>query len=352
MIFETAICAAMDGPNPYNQRTAMAKMTKRFLPGILPACVLVCVLAIVLASTVRAEPIKLRLGYGVAAEEQLWLLIAKPDIGTHYGKDYTIEGTRFTGSDKRAQAFEADAIDLESSSANGVIFAAAEGVQGKIIASISRESARGYSTTFYAMASSPIKSVRDLRGKTVSVNGFSTSGHLWLKTALGKAGLAESDVTIVPISFSAMAESLRSGKIDVGEFPQPFDALLHNEAQVTRIFSAKDAIPTDEELIVLVGKDAFLKANAVAVKAFLEDLRAATKFYLEKPKEARQILLDAKMVRVPADVFLGMADYYRDPAMRAEVKTLEDMQESQFNAGFQKKKADIHQLVDMSYLPN
>ena len=83
----------------------------------------------------------------------------------------------------------------------------------------------------------------DLKGKTVAVNGFETSGHLWLKTALEKAGLAESDVTIVPIPFPAMAESLRSGKIDVGEFPQPFDALLHKEMQVTKIFSRQGRHP-------------------------------------------------------------------------------------------------------------
>jgi ABC-type nitrate/sulfonate/bicarbonate transport system substrate-binding protein len=327
-------------------KTAMLKMTR--LCGALIAC---CV-GMTAASAVRAEPLKIRLGYGLAAEEQLWLLLAKPDIGTHYGTDYTIEGTRFTGSDKRAQAFEAGALDIASSSANGVIFAAAEGVQGKIIASISRESKRGYSTSFYALASSPIKTVRDLKGKTIAVNGFETSGHLWLKTALEQVGLGERDVTIVPIAFPAMAEALRSGKIDAGEFPQPFDALLHQVAPVTKIFSAKDAIPTDEELIVLVAKDEFLKAHAGAIKAFLADLHAATKFYLEKTKQARQILLDSKMVRVPADVFLGMEDYYRDPGMRAEVKTLEAMQDSQFNAGFQKKKADIKQLVDLSYLPN
>ena len=34
-----------------------------------------------------------------------------------------------------------------------------------------------------------------------------------------------SDVTVVPIAFPAMAESLRSGRIDTGEFPQPFDAM-------------------------------------------------------------------------------------------------------------------------------
>src|SRR5215218_7629392 len=100
----------------------------------------VIAVAVLLASTplLRAHPVKLRIGYGAAAEEQLWLLIAKPELGKHHGKDYVIDGTRFSGSDKRAQAFEAGALDLASSSANSVIFAAAEGVKAKMIASITR----------------------------------------------------------------------------------------------------------------------------------------------------------------------------------------------------------------------
>ena len=54
---------------------------------------------------------ELRLGYGGAAEEPLWLLIAKPELGKHYGTLYTLNAIKFQGSDKRAQAFEADAID-------------------------------------------------------------------------------------------------------------------------------------------------------------------------------------------------------------------------------------------------
>src|SRR5262249_51074276 len=88
---------------------------------------------ILVAAVARAgaDPVTLRLGYGAAAEEPLWLLLAKPDLAKNYGKAYAIEGTRFSGSDKRAQAFEAGAIDLASSSANGVIFGAAEGVMAK-----------------------------------------------------------------------------------------------------------------------------------------------------------------------------------------------------------------------------
>ena len=77
--------------------------------------------------TAAAEPVTIRLGYGGAAEEQVWLLIAKPELGKNHGKSYKLDATRFQSSDKRAQAFEAGAIDLSQGSATGVIFAAAEG---------------------------------------------------------------------------------------------------------------------------------------------------------------------------------------------------------------------------------
>jgi ABC-type nitrate/sulfonate/bicarbonate transport system substrate-binding protein len=299
----------------------------------------------------RAEPVTLRIGYGAAAEEPLWLLLAKPDLAKNYGKAYAVEGTRFSGSDKRAQAFEAGAIDLASGSANGVIFAAAEGVMAKVVASISRESSRGFSTTYYVKEASPVHSIPDLKGKTVGINGFFTSGHLWLKAALEKHGLVESDVKITPIPFPAMQESLEAGRVDLGQFPQPFAALLEKQMKVRKIFDAKYGVPFDEELIVLIGKDEFLKKNAIAIRALLEDLKDATRFYLDKPREARQLLIDAKMVRVAPDVYVGMNDYFHEPTIRVDVDALEKMQEFQIKAGFQKKNVDVKSLVDLSYLP-
>jgi ABC-type nitrate/sulfonate/bicarbonate transport system substrate-binding protein len=311
-----------------------------------------CWLALaVSASTASAQAPTLRLGYGAAAEEPLWIVVARPDLAKNQGKAYTLDATRFTGSDKRSQAFEAGAIDLASSSANGVIFAAAEGVAAKIIASVSRESTRGFSTGYYVKENSPIKSVTDIKGRTVGVNGFMTSGHLWLLAALEKNGLAESDVTITPVPFPAMQEALEAGKIDVAMLPQPFAALAERQMKLRKLFDAKYGIPFDEELIVLVGKDEFLKKNADAVRAFLADLKAATEFYLDKPREARQLLIDSKMVRVNPDVYVAMHDYYRDPSLRIDGDALEQMQAFQIKAGFQKKRADVRALVDLSYLP-
>jgi ABC-type nitrate/sulfonate/bicarbonate transport system substrate-binding protein len=224
-------------------------------------------------------------------------------------------------------------------------------VLAKMVASISRESARGFSTIFYAKESSSIKSVTDLKGKTIGINGFFTSGHLWVKAALEKNGLAESDVTLTPISFPAMEESLEAGKIDLGMFPQPFAALAERRMKVRKIFDAKYGVPFDEELIVLMGKDEFLKKNAAAIRALLEDLKETTRFYLEKPREARQLLVDAKMVRVTPDVYVAMNDYYHEPSLQIDVTALEKMQEFQIKAGFQKKQVDVKSLVDLGYLP-
>jgi ABC-type nitrate/sulfonate/bicarbonate transport system substrate-binding protein len=308
-------------------------------------------LAAAVAGPALAQPVTFRLGYGGAAEEPMWLIVAKAELARNYGKAYTIDATRFTSSDKRAQAFEAGAIDLSAGSANGVIFAAAEGITAKFIASISRESPRGFSTSYYVKESSPIRSVADLKGRTVGINGFSTSGHLWLKAALDKHGLADTDVRITPVPFSAMQESLEAGRIDIGQFPQPYAALLEKQMKVRKIFDAKYGVPFEEELTVLVGKDEFLKKNAVAVRALLEDLTAAMRFYLDKPREARQLLIDARMVRVSPDVYMTMQDYYRDPTLRVDADALEKMQAFQVKAGFQRKNADVRSLVDLGYLP-
>jgi ABC-type nitrate/sulfonate/bicarbonate transport system substrate-binding protein len=311
----------------------------------------VCLLAVAGASVARGQPVAFRLGYGGAAEEPMWLIVAKPDLAKNYGKAYTLDATKFTSSDKRAQAFEAGAIDLSVGSANGVIFAAAEGVAAKFIASISRESSRGFSTSYYVKDGSPIKSVTDLKGKIVGINGFSTSGHLWLKAALAKHGLAETDVKITPVPFSAMQESLEAGRIDLGQFPQPYAALAERQMKVRKIFDAKYGVPFDEELTVLVGKDEFLNKNASAVRALLEDLTASMRFYLENPRQARQLLIDARMVRVNPDVYMTMQDYYRDPTLRVDADALERMQAFQIEAGFQKKDANVRSLVDLRYLP-
>jgi len=321
------------------------------VPFVVRGVAAMCLLgSLCFAHPAAADPPTLRLGYGAAAEEQLYLLLAKPAIGKNYGKTYKLDATRFQSSTQRSQAFEADAIDLASSGSVGVMFAAAEGVTGKIIASLARESSRGFATSYFVKADSPIKTVADAKGKIVGINGFSTDGQLWLRTALGRHNLMDSDVTITPVPFPAMAEALKAGKVDIGEFPQPFAEMIEKDMKVRKLFDSQYGMPFEQELIVLLGKDAFLKKNADAVRGLLEDLQISTRYYLEHSEEARQIILDAKTIRLSPDIYLKMKDYYRDPTLRPDASALERVQDIMIKTSFTKKRADIPKIVDTSYL--
>src|SRR5262245_65687939 len=85
-----------------------------------------CALSLVIG-TAMAQPVKLRLGHGGAAEEPMWLIMAKPERAKNHGKAYTLETTRVVSSDKRAQAFEAGAIDPSAGGATGVLRASTRG---------------------------------------------------------------------------------------------------------------------------------------------------------------------------------------------------------------------------------
>jgi len=112
--------------------------------------------------------------YSLAAEEQLWLFNGRSFAGQNYGKLYTFDATRFTIHAAGA-AFAAGAIDLVSSGAEGVLFAAAEGIPSTIIASLfPRSLHHGFNTTFLALDSRRSIRSRTSKGKTVAVNGLST----------------------------------------------------------------------------------------------------------------------------------------------------------------------------------
>ena len=78
---------------------------------------------------------------------------------------------------------------------------------------------------------------------------------------------------------------------------------------------------------------------------------AATRFYLEHPKEARQALLDSKMVRLPPELFLGMDDHYRDAGARINIDAMKRAQDAMVKIGYQKQPIEIEKFVDLSFLP-
>jgi ABC-type nitrate/sulfonate/bicarbonate transport system substrate-binding protein len=301
-----------------------------------------------------AAPVEIRLGHGFAAEEQFWLMTARPDITPNQGKLYTLKFTAFRASDDRIRAYEAGQIDGGTIPGPTALFAAEQGLPLRLVASICKEVPGGnwHNTTFLALADSGIRSARDLRGKRIGIVGFKTATELWARAAVESAGLdANRDVSFVIIPFPAMGEALRARRIDVGVFPNPFLHLEETRGGVVTVFTSKTGVPFEEELLMIFLRPEFVDKNREAVKAFLRDFVTITRWYLANPREARQALLDKRFVQIPPAVYFDMQDYYRDPTARISTDFLRKMQELHVKLGWQSKTLDVRRLVDLSMLP-
>jgi ABC-type nitrate/sulfonate/bicarbonate transport system substrate-binding protein len=117
------------------------------------------------------------------------------------------------------------------------------------------------------------------------------------------------------------------------------------------IFTSREGMDFDEEVQLIATTEAFAEKHPAVLRSFLSDFVSATKFYLDRPREARQALLDSKLVRLPPDLFLNMKDHYREPSARISVEAMKRAQEVMLKVGYQKTPADIEKFVDMRFLP-
>nr|SBO93049.1 putative extracellular solute-binding protein [Nonomuraea gerenzanensis] len=69
---------------------------------------------------------------------------------------------------------------------------------------------------------SPIKSVTDLKGKTVAVNVLKALGQTVTNAHLQEAGVKPEEVKFVPVSFADQLGALSTGKVDAAWLVEPF----------------------------------------------------------------------------------------------------------------------------------
>lgn len=292
----------------------------------------------------------IRFGRQTAAEDNLLLMMVKPELAPNLGKAYKIEYTQFRASDIALKAFETNSVDLMTTSVYSAIAARARGIDLKLIASIARESSNGAKTNYIARTDGP-KSVADLKGKTIGILGYRTATELYARVALQGAGLnPDRDVQWALVPFSAVPEAVRSGKVDAGGVVDLFWGADKDKGDLKVLFTSKTGIPYDEELIAIAAQPAFLAKNGAAVRAFLSDLTLVTTHFLQDVKGTRQILLDAKMVALPPAIYMAAPEYVKDPTLRLNVEVLEKQVDVLIAAGFIDKKVDVRALVDTSYL--
>jgi ABC-type nitrate/sulfonate/bicarbonate transport system substrate-binding protein len=313
------------------------------------------VLAFLTVNALAQSAPLIRFGRGFAAEEQVWLMSARPDLAPNQGKRYQLKQILFQANPERFQAFLAGELDAGTAPGLAVIFARAQGMDMKIVASVCLE-AKGdkyFTTTYMVKEGGPVKTVKDLKGGTIAVVGIKTATDLWARAGLINAGLVpDKDTKVVPMAFPVIGDAVRTDKVSAGTFVEPFYSAERAKGGLRTLFTAVDAVGYDHELLDIFFGEKFLKQHPDAVRAFLADYVGVTKYYLSNMEQAKRDLHKAGFVKTPIDIYLKNADWKRDPNARVDVESLKKLATFMHEKlQWLDKPVNVDSMVDQGFLP-
>ncbi len=139
------------------------------------------------------------------------------------------------------------------------------------------------------LADGPIKSLADLKGKTIgySVGGFET---VLLKVMLEKEGFGLSDVKLVNVNFS-LSPSLFTGQVDgvIGAFRNFELNQMDIEKRPGKAFFVEEhGIPAYDELILIANKD---QINESKLRSFVDALEEGVQYLVNHPVESWELFI-------------------------------------------------------------
>ncbi|AQZ66072.1 putative extracellular solute-binding protein [[Actinomadura] parvosata subsp. kistnae] len=132
----------------------------------------------------------------------------------------TVTPKTITGGAAAIPAIENGSLDISQTNYVSTFLAVSQGKKIKLVADMYQAAPN----TFNIMVpkDSPIKTVADLKGKTVLVNNLKNIAQLAVTSQLKVAGLAETDVKFVEKPFPEMGNTIQSGQADAGWITEPF----------------------------------------------------------------------------------------------------------------------------------
>ena len=121
---------------------------------------------------------------------------------------------------------------------------------------------------------SPIKTVEDLKGKTVGISIIGGGTHGPFNLMLRKAGVdPDKDIKLVEVSFPLSEDALRAGRVDATNMNQPFAARAEAKGGIRKLFSLSEAVPNIVHIVEACRKD-FVDKNPELVSKYVKDITA------------------------------------------------------------------------------
>lgn len=145
---------------------------------------------------------------------------------------------------------------------------------------------------FYSLEGSPIKSIKDLAGKTIAVNTLGAHLDYTVREALHSVGLPENAAKLVVVPGPQLEQVLRSKQVDVSAFgywQKTFEGAALKNGGLQEIFGDTDVLGEIAGGFVVLRRD-WIGAHPLAAKTFVEKSEQALEYARLHPEETKKIL--------------------------------------------------------------
>ena len=133
-----------------------------------------------------------------------------------------------------------------------------------------------------------IKSIKDLKGKTVAVDGPGTVQHFMLSYILEKNGMSMQDVIRVTMGSQPAAQSFVAGQNDAAVTYEPYLSTVRARPDAGKILVTSVDYPVVVDTLVF--RTDFLKKNPKVVKAVVDSFFEAQDMIKREPQKAYEIM--------------------------------------------------------------
>ncbi|RWM07421.1 MAG: ABC transporter substrate-binding protein [Mesorhizobium sp.] len=216
------------------------------------------------------------------------------ELGYFKGLGIELENVGYAaGGPESLFALAAGSVDLGSAATPAVINSIAGG-NDFVAAYPSNGINKQVKSVFYVLEDSPIKSIADIAGKTISVNTLGAHLDYTAREALRSVGLPPDAAKLVVVPGPQLEQTLRSHQVDVaglGYWQATFAGQLVSNGGVRGVFNDTDVLGEIAGGFVVLRRD-FIAANPDAARNFVEQSARAADWSRQNPDEARKVLAD------------------------------------------------------------
>lgn len=145
---------------------------------------------------------------------------------------------------------------------------------------------------FYTLEGSPIKSIKDLAGKTIAVNTLGAHLDYTVRQALHSVGLPENAAKLVVVPGPQLDQVLRSRQVDIAAFgywQKTFEGASLKNGPLQKVFGDTDVLGEIAGGFVVLRRD-WIKEHPQAARIFVEKSEAALEYARLHPEETKALL--------------------------------------------------------------